>query len=391
MTALLERLLGRLPIGWLQLVHNPPRLAAALSGVAFACLLILMQLGFLGALISSIRLPYEEMAAEILISASDMNTLGDGSPLPRQRMFEALSIEGVAKATPLYYGKIEWKQPDGTIRNLDVFGVDPSAETFRNPAINARRADLTPSDVALIDSGTRNVPQHLFAQIAEGKPYQFEVKGRTLTAIDTFKIGGGFSADGYLVVSDQTFLKLFPQRTSGAPNHILVTLAADADAALTVKRLRAVLPDYDSAVRTLSEAFEKDRSFQTTQRPIGIVFGFGVIIGLLVGIVIVYQVLSSDVADHLKEYATFKAIGYPQRFFLSVIFEEAVILALLGFIPGFVISLTLYLIVISVTGLPLSMTGLRAGSVLLGTIVMCALSGAIATRKLAGANPADLF
>jgi putative ABC transport system permease protein len=139
------------------------------------------------------------------------------------------------------------------------------------------------------------------------------------------------------------------------------------------------------------ETFAKDQSFQTTQRPVGLVFGFGVVIGILVGVIIVYQVLSTDVADHMKEYATFKAIGYPQRFFLGIVFEEALILAVFGFIPGLLVSLGLYAIVAAVTGLPLAMTGSRAVLVLLGTIAMCALSGALATRKLARANPADLF
>ncbi|MGF9764386.1 ABC transporter permease DevC [Microvirga sp. 0TCS3.31] len=391
MTELLAKLLGRLPIGWLQLVHNKTRLAAAVAGVSFASVLVLMQLGFLGALVGSIRLPYDQMNADILISASDMNTLADGSPLPRQRMFEALSVEGVARATPLYYGKVEWKQPDGTIRNLDVFGIDPSSETVRNPAINARLTDIARADVALIDARTRNAPNGLFAQIAMGQPYRFEVKGRTLTVIDTFEIGGGFSADGYLVTSDQTFLRLFPQRVAGAPNHILVSLAPGADVRSTVERLRAVLPAYDSTVRTVAEAFDKDQAFQTTQRPVGLVFGFGIVIGVLVGIIIVYQVLSTDVAEHLKEYATFKAIGYPQRFFLGIVFEEALILAALGFIPGFIVSLGLYAMVSTVTGLPLAMTGARAVFVLIGVLGMCLLSGAIATRKLARANPADLF
>jgi putative ABC transport system permease protein len=391
MTELLAKLLGRLPIGWLQLVHNKTRLAAAVAGVSFASVLVLMQLGFLGALVGSIMLPYDQMDADILISASDMNTLADGSPLPRQRMFEALSVQGVARATPLYYGKVEWKQSDGTIRNLDVFGINPSSETFRNPAINARLVDLARADVALIDAKTRNTPSAIFSQIETGQPYRFEVKGRTLTVIDTFEIGGGFSADGYLITSDQTFLRLFPQRVAGAPNHILVSLAPGADGRSTVERLRAVLPTYDSSVRTIAEAFDKDQAFQTTQRPVGLVFGFGIVIGVLVGIIIVYQVLSTDVAEHLKEYATFKAIGYSQRFFLGIVFEEALILAVLGFIPGFVISLGLYTMVATVTGLPLAMTAARAVFVLIGVLGMCLLSGAIATRKLARANPADLF
>jgi putative ABC transport system permease protein len=390
-TGLLERLLGRLPIGWLQLVHNRGRLAAALAGVAFANILIFMQLGFLGALIESIRLPYSAMNADILVSASDANTLSDGSPLPRQRMFEALAIPGIAAATPLYLGKIDWKQPDGTIRTLDVFGIDPAAQAFRVPTIDAAREAIQNSDIAIIDSGTRNVPKGLFAAIDRGEPYRFEAKGRTLTVVSTFTIGGGFGADGYLVVSDQTFLRLFPQRAAGAPNHILLRLEPGADRGAMVARLKEALPSYDSLVRTVDEAVATDQRFQTTQRPVGLVFGFGIVIGALVGVVIVYQVLSTDVADHLREYATFKAIGYRQRFFLGIVFEEALILALLGFLPGILIALALYAVVAKVTGLPVAMTSARSAVVLLGTLAMCTLSGAIATRRLARANPADLF
>ncbi|MCE3248721.1 MAG: FtsX-like permease family protein [Geminicoccaceae bacterium] len=391
MTRLLEEILGRLPIGWLQLIHNRARLAAALAGVAFANVLIFMQLGFLGALIESIRTPYAAMAADVIVSASDMNTLADGSPLPRQRMFEALSVPGVASATPLYIGKIDWKQPDGTIRTLDVFGVDPAARAFRIRAVDAAREAIKDADVAIIDSGTRNVPRSFFAGIDRGEDYRFEAKGRTLTVVGTFTIGGGFSADGYLVVSDQTFLRLFPQRASGAPNYILLGLEPGANRDAVLAQLSVTLPDYDSAVRTVDQVIARDQTFQTTQRPVGIVFGFGIVIGVLVGVIVVYQVLSSDVADHIREYATFKAIGYRQRFFLGVVFEEALILACLGFVPGILLSLGLYAAVSTATGLPLSMTPTRPVLVLAGTLVMCAVSGAIATRRLARMDPADLF
>ena len=132
-------------------------------------------------------------------------------------------------------------------------------------------------------------------------------------------------------------------------------------------------------------------AYQTTERPTGIIFGFGVVIGVLVGVVIVYQVLSTDVADHLSEYATFKAMGYRSRFFLGVVFEEAVILALLGFVPGVAIAWGLYAALEAATGLPVSLGAATAVAVLLGTVAACALSGAIATRRLAAADPAELF
>ena len=138
MTALLSRLLGRLPIGWLQLTHNRGRLAAALAGVAFANILVFMQLGFLGALIESIRLPYKALHADVPVSASDANTLFDGSPLPRNRLYQALSVSGVEAAESVYYGRIDWKQPDGTLRTMDVFGVDPSGQAFSDPELQAK-------------------------------------------------------------------------------------------------------------------------------------------------------------------------------------------------------------------------------------------------------------
>ncbi len=389
--AIFERLTGRLPIGWLQLAHNKMRLAAALAGVAFADILILIQLGFLGALIESTKFPYRQMNADILLSSSDMNTLADSNPLPRQRMYEALAVPGVSAATPLYYGRIDWKQADGTIRTLDTFGLDPTQLAFKTPGINAALDLLKLSDVALIDSRTRNVAKSVFTDIDAGKALSFEARGRTLSVAGTFVIGGGMTTDGYLIVSDQTFLKLFPQRVAGAPNHILLRLEPGADRDAVTAELRERIPQYDTVARSLETAMAKDTAFQTTQKPVGVIFGFGVVIGIMVGCIIVYQVLSTDVADHIREYATFKAIGYPQSFFLGIVFEEAFILAVFGFVPAVIITTGLYAIIAAATGLPLDMTVARAIGVLLGTIAMCALSGAVATRRLAKANPADLF
>lgn len=391
MTEFLARLLGRMPIGWLQLSHNKTRLAAAIAGVAFANILVFMQLGFMGGLVNSISLPYDAIDADIMISGSDTNTLDDGSPLPRQRMFEALAIEGVASAVPLYLGRLDWRQSDNTVRGLIVIGFDPRSGPLNLESVRENSALLSLADHAMLDTGIRNVPGNAFDLLAAGRDYRFEARGRTLTVFDTFHIGGGFTADGYIVVSDQTFLKLFPERVSGAPNHILVKVRDTADALQVRQRLAEQLPAYDSIVQTKAEARERDQAFNTTQRPVGLIFGFGVIIGVLVGMIIVYQVLSTDVADHLKEYATFKAIGYPQRFFLGIVFEEAVILALLGFVPGVVISTILYSIVSAAASLPIEMTPLRPVFVFLGTVAMCTISGAMATRRLANADPADLF
>lgn len=391
MTAFLTWFIGRLPIGWLQLTHNRGRLTAALAGVAFANVLIFMQLGFLGALFTAIMKPYLLMNAEIMLSAPDGNTMSDGSNIARQFLYQVAADGNVADATPLFIGRFPWELDNGDSVILEVYGVDPEKSVVLLPEIEAAREKLKLPDTILVDVKSRGLDKATRARIEGGERVAFEYNGRTLTVAGGFTLGGGFESDGYAVVSDQTFLRMFPKRSSGAPNHVLVRAAPGVDPKTLASQLARTLPADQVQVRTSVDAANHDRAYQTTKRPIGVVFGFGVLIGILVGIVIVYQVLSADVADHLGEYATLKAIGYRQRFFLGIVFEEAAILALLGFIPGMVLSLILYKLAAAGTGLPIAMDPLRAVIVLTGTLFMCTLSGALATRRLAGADPADLF
>jgi putative ABC transport system permease protein len=107
--------------------------------------------------------------------------------------------------------------------------------------------------------------------------------------------------------------------------------------------------------------------------------------------VIVYQILYTDVSDHLAEYATLKAMGYKSRFLYSVVLQEAFILAVLGFIPGFALCLGLYKLVRDGTALPMFMTWDRIITVFFLTLIMCIVSGVIAMRRVQAADPADIF
>lgn len=391
MTAILARLIGRMPIGWLQLTHNKTRMAAALAGVAFANMLVFVQLGILGGLNATIVLTYDPLRADILISASDANTLTDGSPLARQRMYQALAVPGVADAAPLYLAMADWIEADGSSTSLQVYGLPPEAHGLVNPSFASGLTQLRLPNTALLDGKTRGLDLDAIGPLSAQNPQVMELNGVTVDAIGTFDIGAGFAADGNLLVSDQTFLRMFGGRVAGTPSHILVSIEDGASLSQMVARLQENLASDAVIIRSLEQAQSDDLSYQNTERPTGLIFGFGVIMGVIVGLVIVYQVLATDVADHLREYATFKAMGYRQSFFLGVVLEEAVVLAVLGFIPGLLLSLGIYAAMSTGTGLPIIMDPQRAISVLLGTIAACALSGAVATRRLAGADPADLF
>lgn len=390
MSYLLQRLFGRLPIGWLQLTHNRTRFAAALAGVAFANVLVFVQLGIMNSMGAATLRPYDFFQADIMISASDASTLTDGGNVARQWLLQAMGDPDVSAGMGLLIANVPWDRGEKDI-SLTTFGVDPVKTEFLAADIASDLNLLQVQDAAILDRLARGLTKDEASAIRPQSPLSFETQGRTVTAYATFAGGGGFGGDGYMLVSDQTFLSLFPTRSSTAPDHILLTLRPGAQTDAVITRLKSLISDPSLRIRSYEQAAQEDLRYQQTKRPTGIIFGFGVLIGVLVGIVIVYQVLSTDVADHLREYATFKAMGYGPQFFLGIVFEEALVLGIMGFIPGLIVGTTILTIMGKITTLPLGMTTSMAVTVFLGTIVFSALSGAIATRRLAAADPADLF
>ena len=225
---------------------------------------------------------------------------------------------------------------------------------------------------------------------SDGQPLAVQVNDRQVQIVGRFRLGASFVADSNLIGSDQTFLKLFPERSANQIDIGVIKLMPEADVSTVQAALKAVLPD-DILVLTQAELADRERTVWEIESPIGFIFGFGTIIGFIVGIVIVYQVLYADVADHLSEYATLKAMGYSDRYLTGVLIQESLILATLGFIPGFWLSVGLYYIASSAILLPIAMTVNRAILVFLLTYIMCLTSGMVTLRKLRTADPADVF
>lgn len=217
-----------------------------------------------------------------------------------------------------------------------------------------------------------------------------ELNKRNVQVGGIFTLGTSFTADGNVIASDSTFMQLFPERKPDEIDVGLIQLKPGADILQVQSMMQAVLPD-DVKVLTLAEFAEIEKAYWGNATPIGFIFGFGTIIGFVVGLIIVYQILYSDVSDHLAEYATLKAMGYADRYLVGVLIQEALLLAVLGFIPGFVLANGLYSLAQSATLLPIAMDINRAIYVLILTVVMCTGSGAIALRKLQAADPADIF
>jgi putative ABC transport system permease protein len=387
----LASLQRRTPLGWLQLSHQKGKLAVALAGIAFADVLMFMQLGFRAALFDSSIRTHNILDTDVVIFSPQGLNFGNLATFPRRRLLQAQDVPGVAAAHPMYIANVVWKNPQTRKETaIRVVGFEPKFLAIKLPEIEKNLDKIKLPDTFLFDQETRGEYKQVIADLNAGKPVTTEVDHRSITLAGNFAIGSSFGTDGHLLSSSENFLRLFPRRNAQSVSLGMLKLAPGADPQQVVSQLKQHLPN-DVLVMTHAEFLTFEKGYWQKNTSIGFIFSLGVSMGFIVGIVIVYQVLSTDVNSHMAEYATFKAMGYSGRYLLLVIFEEAIILAVLGFIPGSLGAIGLYTMARNGTKLPIAMDTARALTVLILTLIMCVISGAIATRRLQSADPADIF
>jgi putative ABC transport system permease protein len=381
----------KIPLGWLQLKRQKLRFAVALLGVAFAVVLILMQLGFREAMFESAVRYHEHLRYDIALLSPETSFLAQPRSFSNRRLYQALAVPGVASVSPVYCGLGVWKNPvSHETRSIFVVGFDPADDVLALPAVARQRERITVQDAILFDDASRPEYGPIVERVHAGMPVDVELNNRRVHVAGLFSFGTSFGIDGSVLTSETNFLRIFPGRPRGLIELGLVRTDPGQDPGRVRDALRAALPD-DVLVLTKADYIDMERSYWDHNTPIGYVFAFGVVVGLVVGAIIVYQILFADVNDHLAQYATLKAMGYSNAFLSGVVIEQAVILAMLGFVPGLAICLMLYRISSEATRLPLEMSVARALTVLALTVLMCSIAGLMALRKARSADPADVF
>lgn len=404
-------------LAWRNLTHKRGRTAVAAAGVAFAVVLVFMELGLYGGVGRTAYVLYDALRFDLLLLSTEYVDVSRTGSFPHARVAQARAAAGVGDALPVSMAAGAWRMParrtllgqlvpGGDVRGINVLGVPHDRLTdvfasarrpaFRSPAAAAEAAALLGGpDAALFD--TRSKPEFgrlpaLLAVPPDGDPETgtaLRFNGRRVAVVGGFELGTGFSWNAMLLTGEATFARLTYQPADRV-NFGLVTLDPGADPAATAAALRAVLPgDVQVLQRAEIEAREERHWLRLTS--IGQFLLVAVVLAVVVGVIFVYQMMAADIRAMLPEYATVKALGYRAPYLTRVVLAQAALLAGLGFAPGVVAATGLYAVTRTVGGIPTEMTAARAGLVLALTFGMCLASGLLAVRKVHAADPADLF
>jgi putative ABC transport system permease protein len=377
------------PLAWAQLTHRKVRLAVALGGIAFANVLIFMQLGFRALFTTGATALPEALAGDLFLSEPSARFIS-GRGFERIRLYQAGAIAGVASVAPLYVNGGAWAYDREFISyDIRVFGFNPQQPVFKSSELLGQVQTMAQPDAILFDRLSRYDLGPVPEQFTTGNRTTALLNNRRLTVVGLFTMGNSFFVgEGNVLLSEATYQNLFGAQALQRVSLGIVTLQPDANLAQVQASLRAQVPGV--VVLTRQDLIQREIAFQEST-PAGPIFSFGAIMGFIIGVVIVYQVLYADISDHLEEYATLKAMGYSNWGLLQIIFQESLMLGSFGFVPGAIAAHFMYQLLAQVTRLSLVMRPDVAIMVFLLTLCMCLISAAIASNKLRSADPADIF
>lgn len=382
-----------IPLAWRQLVQEKKRFAAAVAGITVAVAMMLFQVGLKSALFAQVVAPIKQMHADVVLVSSQFEYLGSSHDFPRARLYSAQGYDdSVIGATSLNLGSLPFKNPDtGRARDIFILAFDPSEKPFTNPEILAQQDKLKFAGAVLFDRLSRADYGPVGKMLAENQnKVDSEVADRHVQIEGLFDMGVTFAADGNLLMGRDTFLKISPVARGDQISLALLTLKPGADAAAAAKKLDQRLPD-DVVALSYDQFMQKEETYWAERTPIGFVITASMLVSLIVGAVIVYQILYTDVTDHLPEYATLKAIGFTDGYFIRLVLQESIILSATGFVPGLGLAAGLYWATRTYGHMPAYLSPVNVALVFALSLVMCLLAGGLATRKLRRANPADIF
>ena len=381
----------KIPLAWLLLSRQPLRLLVAIAGISFAGILMFMQLGFRDGLFDASVTVHRLLDADLVLISPRSKSSISMSGFPKRRLIQALAQKEVLSVAPVNLNYLLWRNPENLkTRSILALGFNPEDSLLIDEEFKAKAEALKNPGRVLFDTLSRPEFGPIEEWFSNGRSVETEVAGKRVKVEGLVELGPSFGADGNLITSRETFLRLLSGNPKGSIEIGLIKLSAESDHQFIKNILNKSLPN-DVRVLTKKEFIDFEKNYWRDSTAIGFIFSLGALMGFVVGCVVVYQILYSDVSDHLPEYATLMAMGYRLKSLLFVVAREGFLLALFGYIPAYFSGQILYAVIRDSTKLPISMDSSKAVLIFILILIMCMGSAAIAMRKLVDADPAEIF
>lgn len=386
----------RLPVGAQQLYRQRTSTMLVVLGVTVSVVMLFLQLGLQKAVFGSgVRID-EALAGQIAIVNRNFQSIQCFSTVARDMIEVAERYPGVEKAMPFYYGNMPViNVRDGSAQQIMVYGIDPAYPALHLPGLTKQLRTISMARHYLYDSYSRPNYGDILKRIDQ--PGGTRIKGpldaqqlhKVITIAGTFKLGPNVLYNGALLTSDANF-GIAPGWPLDRVAMVVVKLKPGVDPAGARNAIAKLVGDRGK-VLTKTQLIATEKHFWANDTPIGYITDLGLVVGVAIGIIFIYQAIFQVISSNVPEYAVLKSLGYSNKFFACVMVQISAIIVTASYLIGIILSFFIFYFAESATHLGMDLTFNITVSVLAITVAMALASAFLALRRLLAVDPVTLF
>ncbi|MCE5335959.1 MAG: hypothetical protein LLG06_15365 [Desulfobacteraceae bacterium] len=367
------------------LIHNRRRMALSLGATAFTVLIMFMEMGFFNGINDSQSLLAGAFNADLIMMSDRSVHMNKFNRFNRVRLQQGLAFPEVSEVIPVYKGIVTLENKETKqSRLIFLLAFPPDAAPLDIGLSPSVLNELKKPGTILFDSRSRAIYGGM------ERDQIVTVDGRDCRVAGFFDFGPNFSNDGTILMGQGTFLQYRPPSSRDQVSYGLIRTKPGVDVQSLKKDILRNLPP-DIILLTPEEMRQREVRYTITAVPIGAIFGVGLVIGFFIGVMICYQILYNEIADHMPQYATLKAMGFSEKYLFRLVIRQSLLVSLLGFVFGMGFSFILYVAIEASTGILMFMTLGRIAIILTLTVTMCTIAGILAVKKVTSSDPAEVF
>jgi putative ABC transport system permease protein len=364
------------------LTHDKARFAVTLAGVAFAVVLIVVELGlFVGFTVTTSSV-VDKSQMDLWIVSKGTPYIEQGSAFSERKLYQVLATPGVASADKYIVRFSNWKTPEGAEEGIQIVGFNLySGVGGPWNVVEGNVEDLKTPDAVIVDE----IYKKKLGVTKVGE--SFEINGRRARVIGFTRGIRAFTTTPYIFTSfknAQDYTRIDEDQTF----FILVRALPGTDLPALQHQLESRLRDVD--VLTTARFSSMTRIYWMFTTGAGVAVLIAALLGLVVGIVVVAQTIYATTMDHIRGYGTLKAMGASNSYIYRVIITQAGMSAVAGYVLAMFVSV--FIVHASRSGgaailLPWQM----AVGIFFLTLLMCVSAAVVSINKVTSLDPAMVF
>ena len=373
-----------LNFAWLNLRRGDRlRVLVAVAGAGVAIFVVLLHLAFLRAVQDKASQVYDLFDADVVLVSDRFQVLYNMPEFPVARLRQANSHPAVAGVGAVSIASSHWQAPETeAVSSLMLIGLDVGPDFIRDGVLRALLPNLKKPRRILMDRysdpGVGRLEVGLVGRI----------RSQSATVAGLYGLGLPMYAAATAMVSHTDF-SLY---TGQSPQRIqlgLLQLKPGSDAARVAAELSTDLP-HDVRALTLRALRVREQDYFVEVKPLGVMMRFGLLVGLIVGAVALFQALGSQMETRLRDFAVLRAMGFSSWFVYGVGALQLLLMSFLAFALAWIAAIPVFALIERLTHLSLPTDPhllLSAGLLCLPMIATAAWPVLRAGR----ADPASLF